>query len=610
MQPRMRSAMLGLAGFAALAFGLAVALQAIDLAPLAGWYGTRLAARPVTVARAHLGWSDGLSVELSDVRIGNPPGATAPDLLRVEAVSAVIAPASLLPGETLQIRRVLLDKPVLGLERAADGKPNWRTDGAPPRQADPAEKRRGLPTILDLALRGGAFVYRGTGGGALRLDLDRATIRADDPTAPIGLTLDGRFNGTVLRVEATGESYAALHDAARPFGTRLTVTTPASSLHFAGSMTAPLDLDGAQGRLRFETHALGELLAMLGLDVASPLPVTLAGTLDRQGDRWHLASARGRVAGNPFDGDLQLDEGARGEPDALAITLRFDQLDLMSVLAAQGRAEASDMSLQVDPRPGVTLDARIAAARLTAFGAAAANLELQGRLLPGEALVDVLGLALAGGRLTASLAARSDGSTSRLTARAVLAGGDVAQLTRLAGLKTGELAGRLDAGITLDGRAATASAALAAARGHAVVAMTRGRVTRDLLEIAATDLRALFRRGQGWTDLRCLLATVELSAGQAAISPMRLRTADTSLVAAGHADLVNRRLDITLKSDRAPGLFALQVPLRLQGAFDALEVKPQLGSAADWLDMPERNAPLRRLPPELARLTLGNPCVN
>lgn len=607
MQTRVRSAILGVGGLVLLLGGLASLLAVVDLSPLAGWYATRLAGRPVTIASARVAWTHGLTLELRDVRIANPAWVAAPDLLHVEALSAVIEPGSLLAA-TPRLTRLTLRRPVLRLERAADGRPNWRADAARRHPADPAGKRHSLPTVLDLVLQDGRFLYRGTGGSELQLDLERLSVRAGGDATPLTLALKGRYNGIAVTGEATGDSYDVLHDPTRPFGTRAIVTTPATRLRFTGAMTAPLDFDGVQGELQLETRALDELLALVGLDAATALPVSLTGALDRKGDLWRLAAAGGRVADSGFAGELTLHEGGRGAPDAVSLDLRFPKLNVMPILASLGPAGREDRPLRIDMTPGVTVDARIAAAELTALGAAAADLELRARLLPGLVTLDAPRLTVAGGHLSASLSARP-GPVSRVAAQALLTGGDVAQLARLVGRARIPLTGRVDAGISLDASASTAAAALRAARGQGVVAMTRGRVERDLLETVSTDLRSLFRRGDGWAELRCLLGVIELRDGHAVVSPLRLRTADTSLTAAGQVDLLARRLDLTVKSGRAPGPFALRVPLRLRGPLGRPDIEPQLGASADWLDMPERAAPLGRLPPELARLIQGNACA-
>jgi uncharacterized protein YhdP len=138
--------------------------------------------------------------------------------------------------------------------------------------------------------------------------------------------------------------------------------------------------------------------------------------------------------------------------------------------------------------------------------------------------------------------------------------------------------------------------------------MTGGRVTRDLLEKASTDLRSLFRKGEGAVPIACLLGVLTLRDGVATIAPLRLRTPDATLIGGGQIDLVRQRVDLTVKSQNEASVFALGVPLHVTGGFGKIGVAPAVGGSA-WLDAPELNEPARRLPPPLQPLATRNPCL-
>jgi hypothetical protein len=92
------------------------------------------------------------------------------------------------------------------------------------------------------------------------------------------------------------------------------------------------------------------------------------------------------------------------------------------------------------------------------------------------------------------------------------------------------------------------------------------------------------------------------------VAPLRLRTADTSVVAGGTVDLVGGRLDLTIKAEGAgTGVLALEVPLHMTGAFGDISVHPVIGSAA-WLDVAARDAAVKGLSPAARRLAERNPC--
>jgi uncharacterized protein involved in outer membrane biogenesis len=80
-------------------------------------------------------------------------------------------------------------------------------------------------------------------------------------------------------------------------------------------------------------------------------------------------------------------------------------------------------------------------------------------------------------------------------------------VAQLVGSDGGEIRGRLDGGVTLDMTGKTLGAALKTSRGAAIMTMTDGDVARELLERVSTDLRTVFRAGEGRVPVTCLLAS-------------------------------------------------------------------------------------------------------
>ena len=139
--------------------------------------------------------------------------------------------------------------------------------------------------------------------------------------------------------------------------------------------------------------------------------------------------------------------------------------------------------------------------------------------------------------------------------------------------------------------------------------MSQGKIARALLERAATDLRSLFRKGEGSAPIKCLLGILDLRNGLGKISPLRLQTNEASLIGGGQVDLLRDRLDLTVKSDAAStGFLALDVPFRISGDFATLSVQTAIGASTAWLDAPAGNMSVRVLPPNLQQLAERNPC--
>src|SRR4029077_4749974 len=79
--------------------------------------------------------------------------------------------------------------------------------------------------------------------------MDHVNLRAAAADKPVHLSGTGSYNGAPLALEADLASFDALRDAAIPYDAKVNLTSGDSVLRFDGTMTAPLDVDGVQGRI-------------------------------------------------------------------------------------------------------------------------------------------------------------------------------------------------------------------------------------------------------------------------------------------------------------------------------------------------------------------------
>lgn len=596
---------LGLLGVVvALAIGAVVLLVALDWRPLIERSASRALGRSLSIASLRIVWHNPLGIELTGLRLANAGWGSQPDMLRIDKISAALDLPALLRG-ALRFERLRLDKPVLLLERNSAGVGNWhfKPGGMPGGLAIVPRNRTEFPTLIDFALHDGVVIYRATSSD-LRIDLDDLAMGAADDEQPVKLRVDGAYDGVPTHLTATTKSYAVLRDGAVPFGAEFSLANDTTTIGFAGTMKEPLDVDGVRGRLQIETGKLGDFLRVFGAEAAAGYPFKIAGVLARDGDHWQLAETKGRLAVDAFDGGLSLAEGGRGGTDDLGADLRFVRLDLAPLLGTVGDGP---VRLRLENKPTINVDARIAANTLTYEARHLADFAVAARLRAGQVAVSDLSFAFAGGKVAASGAAQSVAEGSRITVDAMLSdakAGSIAHALDGEG-DAAEIAGRLDGRLTLEMTGATLAAALKTSRGAAVLGMVDGRIARDLIERASTDLRTLFRKGEGWAQLSCALGTVRLQDGMAMIATMRLRTPDTTLTGEGQVDLVNKSVDVTVQTESgATSLLALRLPLRVSGTFDGLSVAPVFststaqpkGGAGDLAN------------PALQRLVERNPC--
>ncbi len=189
-----------LGAFVLILGGAALFLTTVDLRPWIESYESKSLDRRLTIGSLKIGWGNPLTVEFRDVRLASPSWGSSPEMVRIDSGSAAIDLWSLWGGP-LRFEKLELVKPVIILERNAEGTGNWAMGAAasipsppvPPVASTYAANRLKIPTLIDLAVSGGNMRFRTSSGQWLRIELDDLKIRADGPDRPLSITVDGRL---------------------------------------------------------------------------------------------------------------------------------------------------------------------------------------------------------------------------------------------------------------------------------------------------------------------------------------------------------------------------------------------------------------------------------
>ncbi len=606
----------GLLGlFVMLIIGAGLWLAVVDLRGLAEQRAGAALERQTSIGSLRIDWRNPLALELKDVRVANMPGGSEPDMMRFASVLAAIDLRSLLRG-VMKFERLTLERPTILLERHEDGARNWRFPGGggPPPNGGLAvvpKNRTQFPTLIDMAVSGGVLIYRSEGRRDIRLDFHNLTIRSTGDQAAVSLSLEGAYNGKPVRLAGKTESFARMRDATVPFGTEFTITTDAGLLGFKGTMAEPVDFEGVAGEMQINTANLDRFLDLFGLELPAAVPLRVGGAFRKQGDHWELTGVRGQLASDAFTGRFALDEAPRNQPDAIATALDFPRLDLGSLLKGQSRqGSAEAIELRPDEKPGATLDARLRARQFVYDKVRLNEFAAEIRTAPGEIAVHKVSFGVAGGTFEASGLSRAVPSGGRLLANGGLSGADIGEVLQLLGAEDVPIAGRSELGFALDLTGTTLKDAISrGSRGEMVVAMTGGQVARSLIEKASVDLKALLRQSTEWLPVTCLLGVVDMRNGFTKLSPVRLRTTGTTLVAAGLVDVPTARLNLVMRAEsEAANALALKLPIKIAGDLTNPSVGPAFGSTVAWLDEMRRPDPESWVSAELRALALRNPC--
>lgn len=411
---RLRSAALWTAaGAAALAAGTAALILSFDLQA----YRDRVVAA-VTEATGRAAAVEGeLSLALSlrprlvaeGVTLGNPPGFSRPEMLRIGRLEAQAQLWPLLRGR-IEIDRLALDGVDLLLERGPDGRGNWSFAG------DGGSSRPPLPRIGELLVRDAALGWR-SDDRTRSFRLDRLDAAERDGAIEAALTgvaeerpmrLKGRFSANLAEAEPTIVARELSFALGEIEGAgELTVVTASGRPRLEGRlMLATLDLDRAfgpgepsrDGRLIPEARLDPAPLGVIDLDLSFTIDRLVAAgrALDEIAGRLRLAAGRlelSELSARLAQGKLTGSAHADRRRDGVAIGLRLDL----------AQAELGELA------PDAGLDGRIdAKADLKGEGASlralAASLDGEARLLGRDGRIEGRALDLAAADLLRLLA--------------------------------------------------------------------------------------------------------------------------------------------------------------------------------------------------------------
>ena len=589
--------------------GAAAWLMTADLRPLAERKLSEALERPVKIGALAVHWGDPLTLDIRDLSIANPSWADTPEMVTLGHVFARIDTMPLLHGK-LRYQRLEIEQLIVVLERNPQGVGNWKIGGgsAMPGPAVVPKNRQQMPTLLDFVISDSQIRYRTGGSRWLTVDITSGAVNTTDDDQPITLVAEGAYNKIPAKLQLGGESFVKLREADQPFGATFSLSNDLNAINFHGTSMNPLDFDGMKGAMTINSKKLGALLKVLDADMPADLPLDIAGDFTRSGDHWKLDQAKGALGGNAFNGALALDEGPRGGTDHVAVNLNFDQLLLDSVLDrignGKGPSDLSKTKLSTPGKDSPAFQVQLAAAKLQFHKITLPKVSIAGALGPGFMTVDRLHLPFAGTTLNAKGSAKDQGKATTVMASADLMDANLTDFLKTFGIDTNEISGRIDASANIAGTGDTLDDLLDSGNGEAVLAMRNGRVSRDVLEKASTDLRTIFRKGKGMSSVDCLLGIAEIKNGVATISPLTLRSPEAKLVGGGTIDLKQRQVDLVIKSDpKSTGFFALDIPIHVTGPLAHPTAEPS--SKAKLADPPPAD-----LSPAARQLEQQSGCVS
>lgn len=560
----------------------------------------------------HLGVQLGriTTVRAEGVEIANPEWAHEPYLLKAKAAEFDIRLWPLLAGK-LELPRVSLTEPHMGLQKEPDGRRTWALS------RDTAEQDS-LLEIGALRVDQGTLNYRAKEQGA---NLDVAFSLSGESAARLPLSYQARGTWKNEDLSASGHAGGVLqlrNNTEAPFPLEINAVAGRTRLKAKGTISDLAEMAGIEADFDLEGQSLGELYKLLGVVLPSTPPYRLRGRLDKQGKVWALSQIQGALGKSDLSGELSFDQSGPVPVLSGKVASRLlDWADLGPVIGGGSSGASSAQSgTQATPeraapavaqkkasarsKPGgkVLPVAPLAVARLKAMNAdvmySAADIRhaprwpldkgsAHVRLKAGMLRLEPVSLGVAGGTVAGRISIDANQTPPAVSARLDVR---TLQLNRLfPTLETTQSGfGRISGDVDLGGRGNSVAQVLGSASGNVAVLMGKGEISNILLEYLGLDGGEVIKflvGGDRNVPLRCAAAAFDVKQGLMSSRAIVLDTSDTVITGEGQVNLARETLDILFKPlPKDPSILSLRSPLRIGGTFGSPTTAPQTGALA------------------------------
>ena len=538
-------------------------------------------------------------IRAAAVSFANPAWAREKQMLTADAVDVTIHLPQLL-ARNIVLPEVRLERPIVFLEQASDGRRNWLLDL---HQQDEEARVR----IDRLTLDQGRLGYDDVGQKtSIRAELSTTGAQANEPG--VSFSAQGQYKGMPLKAHGTGGPVLGLRDEATPYPLQTEITVGHTSVKADGSITSLLKFSAADMRLAVRGDSLAQLFPLLGIAFPETRTYATEGHLLHLANTWSYKEFSGRIGGSDIAGTLRVDTGGkRPAMKADLISKVLDIADLGPLIGVQtgsvdaARQAAPPQSQSAAPTPvlarvlpdmpfktdrwdsvdaEVTLKARtFRHARELPLEDLVAHLSLRDSVLT----LDPLDFGVAGGQLNAVIAL--DGRSDPILAHARLKARKI-QLAKL--FPTSELGktsiGQLNGDFDLTGKGNSVRRMLANSSGKVDLVVAGGKISKLMMEKAGLHLWEILElkmAGDRLVTLRCAVAGFDVKQGNMQANALIFDTEVTTISGTGSIDLADEKLDLTLnQKTKYTSPVALRSPIYVRGSFAKPAVEVDKGRVA------------------------------
>ena len=536
------------------------------------------------------------TISAGGLRFANAEWAREKQMARVGELAFDLRLWPLLRGE-VDIPRIVLDGPVLHLQRDAKGLGNWvfgKDDGGE------------LPRFRNVRIDAGTLTFFEP---AKKTDIKVAVAsqprREGDAEPPIAVDGGGKWNGNGFTVKGTAESPLELRDAKRPYRIDMKAAAGATHAHARGTLLDPLRFRDFDLKLALSGKNLADLYPLIGVATPDTPPFSLDGTLTRDIGKdarttWHYDDFAGKVGDSDLAGDAAVTTG--GARPFLKADLRSQRLDMDDLAGFIGAAPQSgestnpelaaraarqkasprllpDKPYELDRLRAMDADVRLKAHRINAPKLPLDDMDAHLFLDNGLLRLEPLRFGVAGGDIRSTI--RMDAREAPIRTRAQVAARRL-ELNKI--LPTPAVAkdaiGRVGGDVVLAGSGNSVAKILGGASGDVALGMGSGQVSNLVMELAGLDIQEALKfliTKDRRVPIRCAWGDFTVKNGLMTTRALAFDTEDTIIVGEGQVSLRDETLDLKLRprpKDRS--LFVFRAPLLVGGTFKDPSFRPDM----------------------------------
>lgn len=528
--------------------------------------------------KVKLGWPR-MRISTSGLTFANPGWAKEKQMVSVESLEISLNVPQLFKRNVI-LPEVSVGHAVINLEESEDGRKNWLLDSE---QRD--EKAR---IQID------------------RLTLDQAQLNYDDPKQQISIQSEissqkaeandtqapgivfkarGRYKNLPLTVQGTGGSVLGLRDKTLAYPLNVDATVGTTAVQASGTITSLIKLSEINMDLELRGESMAKLFPLLGIALPETRSYETRGHIDHNAQIWRYDNFFGRIGESDISGTLQVDtDGKRpflhGELQSKLLNIA----DLGPVIGTEAAPNPATADTRVLPElpfrterwDSVDADVKLKANRISRpKELPIENLDTHLKMRDSVLTLDPLKFGVAGGNLTAQIAL--NGQKDPIHAHAKIQARKLHIRKLFPTLKINKTSiGHINGDFDLEGDGNSVARILATSDGNIALVIAGGEISKLMMESVGLHLWEMLQlkvAGDQVVAIHCGVADFIVKDGVMWTETLIIDTEVTTINASGTIDLVDERLDLTLKpKTKKTSLVALRAPIYVRGPFS----KPQV----------------------------------